>query len=595
MGGVGPRFADDGAAVTVRPWGPLEEVLAANCESRDNAIRGPGLARTNRQQRLPIGLESAHRQALAQRQRSATPDPSQAAAGKEITNMLELRPHYSPHTSLPFARNGLHFALITLCLIASACGPAALTERSPNVVFILADDLGWRDTGLYGSEFFETPNIDLLAERGMVFSNAYAAAAICSPTRASIMTGLHPARLGITSASGHLQRETLAKGLRPRGSRSQPALAADSVTRLRLEYVTLAEALRAVGYVTGHFGKWHLGREPYDALAQGFDVDIPHTPGPGPSGGYLGPWRFWPDMGADGEHIEDRMAVEATKFMRENRDRPFFLNYWCFSVHAPIQAKPELIEKYRGLAIPDYPQRNPIYGAMVESLDDAVGTLVAAIDELGIADDTIIVFFSDNGGMVHRFNDGVPVTSNAPLRSGKSSIYEGGVREPLVVVWPGQVAPGSKSDEIVQSVDFYPTLLEMTGTPPRHEQAFDGISMVPALRGKTLEREAIFTYIPNYTAATMQRPSTAVRRGDWKLIRFFADGAAQTDRYELYNLRDDVGETNDLAGSNPRLVAELDGLIEAFLRDTEAVVPKPNPAYVEGLDPFPDGPARVEN
>ena len=509
--------------------------------------------------------------------------------------MLELRPQYATHLPPASAGNRLRFALVVLCFAASACGPASSPDRSPNVVFILADDLGWRDTGLYGSKFFQTPNIDSLAERGMVFTNAYAAAAICSPTRASIMTGLHPARLGITSASGHLQREVLAKGLRPRGSRNQPALAADSVTRLRLEYVTLAEALRADGYVTGHFGKWHLGREPYDALAQGFDVDIPHTPGPGPSGGYLGPWRFWRDMGGDGEHIEDRMAVEATKFMRENRDQPFFLNYWCFSVHAPIQAKPELVEKYRGLASPDHPQRNPIYGAMVESLDDAVGTLVATIDELGIADNTIIVFFSDNGGMVHRFNDGVPVTSNEPLRSGKSSIYEGGVREPLVVVWPGHVQPGSESDEIVQSVDFYPTLLEMTGTSPSREQAFDGISMVPALKGKTLDREAIFTYIPNYTAATMQRPSTAVRRGDWKLIRFFADGAAQSDRYELYNLRDDVGETNDLSASDPRLVAELDGLIEAFLRDTEAVLPVANPAYVEGLDPFPDGPARVED
>ncbi len=478
--------------------------------------------------------------------------------------------------------------------VSIACTEAGRPNRRPNVVFILADDLGWRDTGLYGSEFFETPHIDSLGERGMMFTNAYAAAAICSPTRASIMTGLHPARLGIVTASGHLQREVLEKGLRERGRENQPALAADSVTRLKLDYFTLAEAFSAAGYATGHFGKWHLGPEPYDPYAQGFDVDLPHMSGPGPSGGYLGPWRFWPDMGKEGEHIEDRMAIEASQFMREHKDQPFFLNYWCFSVHAPIQGKPELVEKYRSKADPDYPQRNPIYGAMVESLDDAVGSLLATIDELGIAENTIIVFFSDNGGMVHRFNDGVPVTSNTPLRSGKSSIYEGGIREPLIVVWPGRVEPGSQSEEVVQSVDFFPSLLDMTGVASSPDQSFDGVSMVPALLGGTLDREAIFTYIPNYTAATIQRPSAAVRSGDWKLIRFFCDAPGQVDRYELYNLGNDIGEASDLAASNPDMVAQLDRLLGAFLENTEAVMPRPNPEYRSGLDPFPDGPARVD-
>ena len=485
---------------------------------------------------------------------------------------------------------------ISLLVIQAAALSQLLAQRAarpPNVVVILADDLGWRDTTLYGSEFYETPHIDALAERGIMFMNAYAAAAICSPTRASILTGLHPARIGITSAAGHLAREVFEKRLRARGSENQPAIAAESVTRLKLEYFTLGEALNAAGYETAHFGKWHLGREPYDPYQQGFGIDIPHTPGPGPAGGYLGPWSFWPGKDKDGEHIEDRMAIEASRFMRMNKDRPFFLNYWCFSVHAPVQGKPELIEKYRAKADPEYPQRNPINGAMVESLDDAVGTLVGTIDELGIADDTIIVFFSDNGGMIHRFDGGVAVTSNAPLRSGKSSIYEGGIREPLVVVWPGMAKPGSKSEEIVQSIDFYPTLLEMTGTPVRRGQEFDGISIVPALRGGSLDREAIFTHIPNYSAATTQRPSTAVRAGAWKLIRFYSDGPGQADRYELYNLRDDIGEASDLAESNRDKVEELDSLIESFLEETEAVVPKPNPRYREGLDPFPDGPARV--
>ena len=311
----------------------------------------------------------------------------------------------------------LRAGALLLAIQAGAVGSLHAQENSrpPNVVFILADDLGWMDTSLYGSKFYETPHIDALAERGMMFTNAYAAAAICSPTRASILTGLHPARIGMTTPSGHVEAVVLEKRLRPRARENQPALSAESVTRLKLEYFTLAEALNAAGYETAHFGKWHLGREPYDPYQQGFGIDLPHTPGPGPSGGYLGPWRFWPGEGRDGEHIEDRMAAEAARFMRDKRDRPFFLNYWCFSVHAPVQGKPELVEKYRSKADPDSPQRNPINGAMVESLDDAVGTLIGTIDDLGIADNTIIVFFSDNGGMVHRFDGGVVVTSNAPL------------------------------------------------------------------------------------------------------------------------------------------------------------------------------------
>ena len=474
-----------------------------------------------------------------------------------------------------------------------SCGhaPEAEPARLPNVVFILADDLGWADTGVYGSQFFETPNIDALAERGMMFTNAYAAAAICSPTRASIMTGLHPARIGITSAAGHLEREVLEKGLRPNAPVTQPALSANSLTRLRTDYFTLAEALGAAGYRTAHFGKWHLGREPFDPLHQGFEIDLPHTPGPGPSGGYLGPWNFWPGEGAEGEHIEDRMASEAAEFMRQNSERPFFLNYWCFSVHAPIQGKPGLVEKYRAKADPSMAQGNPIMGAMVESLDDAVGSLLAVLDELDIADHTIIVFFSDNGGMVHRLNAGVPVTSNAPLRSGKSSIYEGGVREPLIIVWPPLVEAGSQSDEIVQSIDFYPTLLELTGVPAREGQSFDGVSIVPALRGESLGREAVFVHSPQYTPATLHRPSTSVRRGDWKLIRFHCDGPGQQDRHELYNLVEDIGETVDLAGQEPSIVTELSTLLDRFLSETEAVVPRPNPRYRPGADPFPNGPA----
>ncbi|MCP5112340.1 MAG: sulfatase, partial [bacterium] len=443
------------------------------------------------------------------------------------------------------------------------------------------DDLGGRDTTLYGSSFYETPNIDALAERGMMFTQAYAAAPICSPTRASILTGLFPARIGITTPSGHVAREVLEKGLQPKAPPAQKAMAAMSVTRLSQDYHTLAEAFRDAGYATGHFGKWHLGVEPYDPLHHGFDVDIPHTPAPGPSGGYLGPWQFWPGQGAEGEHIEDRMAIEAGRFMREHKDRPFFLNYWAFSVHSPFEGKPELVERYRAKADPNHPQRNPINGAMVHSLDEAVGHLTRTLDELGIAEETIVIFFSDNGGIHFRDDGGAPITSNAPLRGGKATIYEGGTREPLIVIWPGEVEGGSRSEAIVSSIDFYPTLLEMTGITPKPDQRFDGISIVGALRGQPLERDTIFCHHPHYTKATGHVPSTYVRRADWKLIRFYADGEDQRDRYELYNLKDDLGESRNRVREHRAKVRELGTAIDSFLLDTAAVIPQPNPRYRE--------------
>lgn len=465
----------------------------------------------------------------------------------------------------------------------------------PNIVFILADDLGWSDTSLYGSRFYETPHLEALAARGVKFNHAYAASPLCSPTRASLLTGLHPARIGITLPECHAKEEILQSSVNQSGPSNQPAQEVQTATRLKLEYQTLAETLKSNGYATGHFGKWHLGMEPFDALHQGFDVDLPHSPVPGPSGGYLGPWRFWPGKGAKGEHIEDRMAQEASAFMRAHKDQPFFLNYWCFSVHAPIQGKPDLVEKYRRKADPASAQRNPINGAMVQSMDEAVGALMKTIGELGIADRTIVVFFSDNGGMVHLTAGGTVVTSNAPLRSGKSSVYEGGVREPLVVVWPGVAKPGSTSDEVVQSVDFFPTLLEMAAIRPAPGQRFDGASIVPALKGKRLKRDAVFCHFPHYIDATAQKPATSVRQGDWKLIRFYCDGPGQTDRFELYNLADDIGERNDLAPKMPKRVSALNRRIDRFLRGTGAMIPGPNPAYKAGTVPFPNGPVTYQS
>ncbi len=455
-------------------------------------------------------------------------------------------------------------------------------DRKPNIIFILADDLGWRDTSLYGSTFFETPNIEKLAKRGMMFTQAYAANPLCSPTRASIMTGLYPARIGITTPCCHEPAVRLEARLAAPAAPYQRALQVVSASRLKTEYYTLAEALHDDGYATGHFGKWQLGPEPYRPLQQGFDVDVPHYPGPGPSGWYVAPWRFNAELnfaGQPGEHIEDRMAGEAIKFITANKDKPFFLNYWAFSVHAPFDAKADLIKKYGAKADPDNPQRCPVYGAMVQSLDENVGRLVSALEELQLAENTVIVFFSDNGGNMYDRVDGIPPTSNAPLRGGKATIFEGGTREPCVVVWPGKVKPGSRSDALLSSVDWYPTILDMTGTKPKQEVKFDGVSQTPALLGTGVPRDTAFCCFPHYIQATGAVPSVWVRRGDWKLIRFFCDSPEQTDRFELYNLKDDPGETKNLAAEHPDKVKVYDALITQHLKDIKAVVPVKNTAY----------------
>jgi len=458
----------------------------------------------------------------------------------------------------------------------------------PNIVFILADDLGWKDTSLYGSTFCETPNIEKLAKRGMMFTQAYAANPLCSPTRTSIMTGLYPARVGITTPVCHMPNVLFEASLQPKAPPYFRALQVVSATRLKTEYYTLAEAMHDAGYATGHFGKWHLGPEPYSPLEQGFDADVPHYPGPGPAGSYVAPWQFPPTLkftGKPGEHIEDRMAEEAIKFVKANKDNPFFLNYWAFSVHAPFDAKADLTAKYRAKADPTNPQRCPVYGAMVQSLDENVGHLLDVLDELKLADNTIIVFFSDNGGNMYSSVDGIPPTSNAPLRGGKATIYEGGTREPCIVVWPGKVKPGSRSEAFLSSVDWYPTLLDMTGVKPKQAVKFDGMSQLPALLGTGAPRDTLFCFFPHYVPATGAIPSVWVRRGDWKLIRFFCDNPDQTDRFELYNSNDDIGETRNLAADNPGKVKELDALISRHLKDINAVVPVKNPNYDPNAKP----------
>jgi arylsulfatase A-like enzyme len=469
-----------------------------------------------------------------------------------------------------------------MCGQASAATPLA----KPNIVFILADDLGWSDTTLYGTtKLYETPNLERLAKRGMLFSRAYSASPLCSPTRASILSGQSPARVGITAPNCHLGKVQLQASTKETAPPNNPLLDCESATRFDTRHFTLAEALKQAGYATAHFGKWHLGPEPYSPLQHGFDIDLPHTPGPGPAGSYVAPWKF-PDFdpATPDEHIEDRMAKEAVAFMEKNKDRPFFLNYWQFSVHAPFDAKKELIEKYRSRVKPGDPQRSPTYAAMVESMDDAVGTLLDAIDRLGIAERTIVVFFSDNRGNMYDKVDGTSPTSNAPLRGGKATVFEGGVRVPCIVDWPGVAKPGSRSETIIQSSDFYPTFIDLLGLKPEAGQVFDGISIAPALRGGTLAREAVFTYFPHSPARVPDHtaPAVTVTTGDWKLIRLFHQAADGSHTWQLYNLKEDPGERNDLAVKEPERVKRLDAQIEKFLTDTGAVLPKRNPAYRPG-------------
>ncbi len=466
-----------------------------------------------------------------------------------------------------------------LTVFSTVCSASA---AKPNVVFILADDLGWSDTTLFGTtKFYRTPNIERLAARGMTFTHAYSSSPLCSPTRASILTGLSPARTGITAPTCHLPKVVLNATPGTQAAPNAKAILPNSVSRLNTDYYTLAEMFRDNGYATGHFGKWHLGAAPYSPLEHGFDVDVPHWPGPGPAGSYVAPWKF-PDFDPNipDEHLEDRMATEAVAFLEQHKAVPFFLNYWMFSVHAPFDAKRTLIDEYRKTVDPNDPQRSPTYAAMIHSMDDAVGRLLDTLDRLKISDNTIIVFASDNGGNMYNEVDGTSATSNAPLRGGKATMYEGGVRGPAILAYPSHVAAGSRSDEVINSCDYYPTLLDLLAITPQPQQLFDGISIVPALNGKPLDRDAIFTFFPHNPAVPdWLPPAVSVHRGDWKMIRLFHHGEAGRHRYKLFNLNGDIGEQHDLAQGLPARVAELDLLIAQFLQDTNAVQPVLNPKF----------------
>ena len=491
----------------------------------------------------------------------------------------------------------MNVRVLLACLVSLS--PLVAADK-PNIIFILADDLGAHDLGCFGSTFYETPNIDRLAKRGTRFTQAYAASPLCSPTRSSILTGQYPARTGITAPVCHLPTVQLEKSLTKNENGKVRLLDASSLTRLKPEYFTLAEAFKEAGYATAHFGKWHLGHnlkpgDHYEPMDQGFDSDFPHTPNaPGPGNSYLAPWKFIKDPTITDEvgvNIEDRMSKEAAKYIAAHKAKPFYLNYWAFSVHSPWNARADYIEYFKSKADPKNPQHNPLYAAMVKSLDDGVGRLLQAVDDAGIADNTVIVFYSDNGGFAYppkKTNpEGyaeIPATSNLPLRSGKASLYEGGTREPFILAWPGKAKAGATSDILFQSVDFYPTLLSFVGLKPRDGLKLDGHDQSKALLGGDSPRDRVFCHFPHGNATRDSvmdgfYAGTYVRKGDWKLLRFYARNDDGSDDLELYDLKNDLGERRNLAKEKPELVKELNGLITDFLKDTEAVIPKLNPNF----------------
>ncbi|MBT5017700.1 MAG: sulfatase [Planctomicrobium sp.] len=503
-------------------------------------------------------------------------------------------------------------ALWIFLFLISSTGHAS--QRQPNIVFFLVDDLGWRDIGCYGSEFYDTPHIDRLAQEGIKFTQAYAACHVCSPTRASIMTGKYPARLHLTDWLPGRKDFPF-----------QKLKNAKIHQQLPLDEITIAEVLKKHGYRTAHIGKWHLGEDPYGPLQQGFDMQIPRWNKGWPKAGYHAPFQLDGLRDQPGQYLTDRLTDVAEEFIETNKDDPFFLYLSHFAVHDPIQGRADLVAKYKEklkkipvvndpsfihegnpddvslvtktgeisrLKKPEVPvikvlpdrtvqikqkQNNVQFAAMVEAMDESLGRIMRKLDTLGISDETIIVFFSDNGGMsaanffkpdrVIPFDqiDRAFATSNLPLRGGKGWLYEGGIRVPMIIKWPGHGTAGSTREEPVISTDLYPTLLEMAGLPMNAHRTIDGKSFVAALEGESFERGPIYWHFPHYSNHGMQSPGGAIRDGDYKLLEYFEKNTVQ-----LFNIREDIREQQDLSSTQPTKVKELRSKLHDWRREVDA-------------------------
>lgn len=443
--------------------------------------------------------------------------------------------------------------------IAALAGGAlsAAPAGKTNFVLILADDFGARDLGCYGNRYFATPNIDRLASEGARFTDAYAACPVCSPTRASIMTGRYPVRTGVTDwIPGRPSHE--------RGPIVTPRTAAE----LKLEESTIAEKLKPAGYRSAAVGKWHLGGQGFYPTDQGFDLNAGgnHSGSPPRSTTpYFGPWELPGLKGEPGDFLTERLTQAASGFIQQNRDNPFFVYLAHYTVHIPLNAREADIARHREKAAGRY---NPVYAAMVESLDASVGEVLAAIDKAGVADRTLVAFFSDNGGLRYEGTRKDAVTDNSPFRAGKGHLYEGGIREPLIVRLPGVVKPGSVISTPVSSVDFLPTFCDLAGQRPGD---VDGVSLMPLLRGGRLASRPLFWHYPHYSNQGGE-PGSAIREGDWKLIEFY-----DKPRRELYNLARDQSETTNLVEREPGKARELSAKLQKWLKQTGAIIPSKNP------------------
>ncbi len=467
------------------------------------------------------------------------------------------------------------FALLLLLvmivgLIGFAFPSHTLATEKPNILFIFVDDLGWRDTSYMGSDFYETPHIDALAAQGMIFSNAYSGAANCAPARACLLSGQYTPRHKIYNV-----------GTKPRGdSAYRRLIPVPGTSVLNPEIRTWAHQIQASGYTTGTFGKWHLSNDP---LPYGFDINIGGINSGGPPRGYYPPHGNSPGLAAapDGEYVTDRLSDEVIKFIGDNRDKPWLAYLTHFAVHTPLDAKRELVEKYKRKA-PGKLHQHVAMATMIQAVDDGVGRIVATLDELNLTKNTVIIFYSDNGGYG-------PATDMSPLKGYKGTYYEGGIRVPFFVKWPGVVQPDTKCEEPITGVDLYPTLCQLAGAElPPQQQPVDGLSLVPLLTGdkKTLGDRAIFWHFPAYLQSYevddeqrdplfRSRPCSIIRAGDWKLHQYFEDGGL-----ELYNLRDDIGEATDLSKTKPEKTQELLARLQTWQQQTGADIPtEANPDF----------------
>lgn len=435
-------------------------------------------------------------------------------------------------------------------------------QKRPNIILILADDLGWRDVGFMGSTYYETPNLDRLAAKSLIFTNAYAAAPVCTPTRAALMTGKTPARLNITAVFD-------------RDGGKMPLLPPDWRNELAHEETTLAEHLQTHGYTTAIMGKWHLGlTEPNWPEYHGFDVNVAGWKSGRPDS-YFTPYENprLPD-GPEGEYLTDRIAAEAVEFIDEHSQAPFFLYLPFYSPHAPLEAPDSVIARFAGKP-PDGGQKNPAYAAMIARLDAAVGNIVNAVEKNGLAEQTIILFTSDNGGVLSLWE--TLITDNQPLRGEKFHLYEGGIRVPLFVHWPGRHMEGQFSQQLISTQDFLPSLLSIAGyTGHIEDKELDGLDLSAVFEHGDPERieRDLFWHYPHYMPRQAMRPCGAVRSGEWKLLHWL-----DTHEIELYNLYADLGETTDLASEQPDTALALYDKLEAWRREVGARMPRPNPAF----------------